>query len=74
MRVFSLALATWGCLGCEPVGHALAEDVDLLPPVFNGITVTSATTVIARFDEPVTMAPEAVTVEPDLTVTEVGAG
>lgn len=74
MRVFSLALATWGCLGCEPVGHALAEDVDLLPPVFNGISVTSATTVIARFDEPVTMAPEAVTVEPDLTVTEVGAG
>ena len=30
-------LAAWGCLGCEPVGHALAEDVDLLPPVFNGI-------------------------------------
>ena len=74
MRVFSLALAAWGFLGCEPVGHALVEDVDLLPPVFNGITVTSATTVIARFDEPVTMAPEAVTVEPDLTVTEVGSG
>ena len=74
MRVFSLALAAWGCLGCEPVGHALVEDVDLLPPVFNGITVTSATTVVAHFDEPVTMAPEAVTVEPDLTVTEVGSG
>ena len=74
MRVFSLALAAWGCLGCEPVGHALVEDVDLLPPVFNGITVTSATTVVARFDEPVTMAPEAVTVEPDLAVTEVGSG
>ena len=74
MRVFSLALAAWGCLGCEPVGHALVEDVDLLPPVFNGISVTSATTVVARFDEPVTMAPEAVTVEPDLTVTEVGSG
>ena len=74
VRVFSLALAAWGCLGCEPAGHALVEDVDLLPPVFNGITVTSETTVIARFDEPVTMAPEAVTVEPDLAVTEVGAG
>ena len=74
MRVFSLALAAWGCLGCEPVGHALAEDVDLLPPVFHGISVTSATTVVVRFDEPVTMAPEAVTVEPDLAVTEVGSG
>ena len=74
MRVFSLALAAWCCLGCEPVGHALVEDVDLLPPIFNGISVTSATTVVVRFDEPVTMAPDAVTVEPDLTVTEVGSG
>ena len=69
-----MALAAWGCLGCEPVGHALAEDVDLLPPVFDGISVTSATTVVVRFDEPVTMAPETVTVEPDLTVSEIGSG
>ena len=74
LRIITMAMAAWGCLGCEPIGHALAEDVDLLPPVFNGMTVTSATTVTARFDEPVTMAAEAVTIDPGLTVTGVGAG
>lgn len=73
-RIVALAIAAWGCLGCEPIGHALVEDVDLLPPVFNGITVTSATTVIAQFDEPVTMAADTMTIDPGLTVTAVSGG
>ena len=74
MRVITTAVVAWGCLGCEPIGHALVEDVDLLPPVLNAIVVTSPTTVTARFDEPVTMAAEAVTVDPGLAVADVTAG
>lgn len=73
-RIAALALAAWGCLGCEPIGHALVEDVDLLPPVFNGITVTSATTVVARFDEPVTMAEDALSIDPGPAVADVRGG
>ena len=74
-RLVALAIAAWGCLGCEPIGHALVEDVDLLPPVFNGITVTSATSIVARFDEPVTIAPDAVSIDaPGPAVTAIRGG
>ena len=73
-RLVALAIAAWGCLGCEPIGHALVEDVDLLPPVFNGITVTSATSLVARFDEPVTMAQDSVSIDPGPAVTGIRGG
>ena len=67
-------MAAWGFLGCEPIGHALVEDVDLLPPVLQGISVTSATTVTVRFDEPVTMAQDVVSVDPNLSIAAVTGG
>ena len=74
MRTLTMAVALLICLGCEPVGHALEEEVDLLPPVFQGIAATGPNTVAVHFDEPVTVAADAVRIEPPLTVREVGAG
>ena len=74
MRTLTTAVALLICLGCEPVGHALEEEVDLLPPVFQGIAATGPNTVAVQFDEPVTVAADAVRIEPPLTVREVGAG
>lgn len=68
MRGLTMFAALLFCLGCEPVGHALEEEVDLLPPVFQRIAATGPNTVIVHFDEPVTMVAEEVRIEPPRTV------
>ena len=73
-RALTMAVALLMCLGCEPVGHALSEEVDLLPPVFQGITATGPNTIAVQFDEPVTMTAEAVRIEPPVAVRQVDAG
>ena len=74
MRALTMAVALLIILGCEPVGHALEEDVDLLPPVFQGIAATGPDTVAVHFDEPVTVTAEDVRIEPPLAVRQVDAG
>jgi len=68
VRALTVAVAWLLCLGCEPVGHALEEEVDLLPPVFETIGATGPNTVTVHFDEPVTMTADAVRIEPPLAV------
>ena len=68
MRALTAAIALTICLGCEPVGHALEEEVDLLPPVFRGIAATGPNSVAVHFDEPVTVPADTVRIEPPLTV------
>ena len=68
MRTLTAVIALLMCLGCEPVGHALEEEVDLLPPVFQGIAATGPNSVAVRFDEPVEVTVEAVRIEPPVAV------
>jgi hypothetical protein len=68
MRALTAAIALMICLGCEPVGHALEEEVDLLPPVFQGIAAAGPNAITVRFDEPVTVPADEVRIEPPLTV------
>ena len=71
LRVMTTAIALLMCLGCEPVGHALEEEVDLLPPVFQGIAATGPNSVAVHFDEPVSVTVEAVRIEPPVAVHDV---
>ena len=74
LRGLTLCTALLLCLGCEPVGHALEEEVDLLPPVFQGIAATGPNTVAVHFDEPVIVTAGEVRIEPPLAVRAVAPG
>ena len=69
-----MAAVMLACLGCEPINYALAEPVDLLPPVFERIVTGDANTITLHFDEPVTMAADAMSVDPTVTVREISEG
>ena len=73
-RIVAIVVVAWCTLGCEPLGHALEENVDLLPPVVLGVSATSATTVTVQFDEPATMTAETVTFEPSMEIAQLTAG
>ena len=74
LRAMTTAIALLLCLGCEPVGHALEEEVDLLPPVFERIAATGPNSVAVQFDEPVSVTVEAVRIEPPVAVHAVDGG
>lgn len=73
-RIVTVVVVAWWTLGCEPIGHALEEDVDLLPPVVLGVAAVAEDTVTVTFDEAATVTVEEVAFEPAMGVAEVTAG
>ena len=65
------AVAWWGMAGCEPIGRA---DADRLPPVLLAVTASADMVVAVRFDEPVTIDADTVSIDPPVPVTAVTAG